>query len=211
MIYNHLNPVEFLLYLELLFALIIIIQSVIIPLPFTFITSIFNVISYKSDAIILYLNIPFTVIGIISVKVLIVENTLNLTSLDKSFFYAGGLFILAINQLIHRKSVYQLAIKENNFLLKYTTWKFFKLINWLYPLIFLSIMFVNFDFKNFISSGLFFIINWFYHVKFIGGLLPILSALMLLGTTGYAIFFSFNFCKIKKEFEIDFYNDALRR
>lgn len=209
MIYNHLSLINFLLYLELLFVLIILFQSFIVPLPTILITSIFNVISYKTDTFILYLNIPFTIIEIISLKILIADNTSNFPFLFKSLFYIGGAVILTINHLIHRKDVYKLAIKENNFLLKYTAWKFFKLFNWLYPLTFLVAMFVSFDLTNPLSSWLFSVLTWLSHLKYIGGLLPTISFMLLLGTFSYAIFFLFGFRKLKRDFEAGFYNDAL--
>jgi len=209
MTHNHLNLLEFLLYLELLFALIMFVQAVIIPLPIGIVSSLFNIVSYKEDAFILYSNILFTIIEIGLIKILIAENSIGQSILYKIGFYLGGLFILIVNQLIHRKSVYELAIKENDFLLKYTSRKFFKLTNWLYPLIFIVIVFVPYDIKNPVSDGIFSLLNWLFHIKYIGASLPLVSGLLLLGSITYGIFFLFNFGKIKRAFDEDFYNDVL--
>jgi hypothetical protein len=208
MTYNHLNFISFLLYVELLFALLIVIHSFLVPIPLTIVTSIFNIISYKTDAIVLYLNIPFTIIEIVSLKILIGNNTGNCSWLLKLAFIIGGMFILIINQLLHRKSVYELAIKENNYLLKYSAWRFFKLVKWLYPLVFVLSIVFNFDFSNPISNGLFFLMDKIYQIKYVGAFLPVFGGLLLVGSIWYAIIFLFTFRKLKRTFEADFYHDG---
>jgi len=207
--YNQLNLFEFLLYLELLFVLITIINAFIITPLLMIITSIFDVISYKVDAINLYLNIPFTILEIVLIKILIDVNAPGSSDFIKILFYLGGLLIFVVNRLIHQKGVYELAIKENNFLLKYDARKYFKITRWLYPVIFIAIIFLGFDFANPVTSLLFTVLNWLYHLKYVGWLLPTLSFLLLNGSIIYSIFFLFNYRKLKRRFEEDFYHDVM--
>jgi len=173
------------------------------------ITSIFDVISYKVDAINLYLNIPFTILEIVLIKILIDVNAPGSSDFIKILFYLGGLLIFVVNRLIHQKGVYELAIKENNFLLKYDARKYFKITRWLYPVIFIAIIFLGFDFANPVTSLLFTVLNWLYHLKYVGWLLPTLSFLLLNGSIIYSIFFLFNYRKLKRRFEEDFYHDVM--
>jgi len=207
--YNQLNLFEFLLYLELLFVLITIINAFIITPLLMIITSIFDVISYKVDAINLYLNIPFTILEIVLIKILIDVNAPGSSDFINILFYLGGLLIFVVNRLIHQKGVYELAIKENNFLLKYDARKYFKITRWLYPVIFIAIIFLGFDFANPVTSLLFTVLNWLYHLKYVGWLLPTLSFLLLNGSIIYSIFFLFNYRKLKRRFEEDFYHDVM--
>jgi hypothetical protein len=209
MTFNHLNLIEFLLYLELLFALITVMNSFIITPTLILITSILDLNSYKTDAINLYLNIPFVIIEIILIKILIDANTSNLSILVKTLYYIGGASIFIINQLIHKKSVYELAIKENNFLLKYDARKFFKLTRWLYPLLFFAIMPLSFDFTNSLTTMFFNILKWLFNLKYVGWLIPWLSYGLLIGSFSYAVFFLLHYRKLKREFDRDFYNDVL--
>jgi hypothetical protein len=174
------------------------------------ISSILKLSSYKTDAINLYLNIPWFIVEIVIIKILIDANISNHSVLVKILFYAGGISIFIINRLIHQKSVYELAIKENDFLLKYSARKYFNLTRWLYPTIFIIIMPLSISFANPITTSLFDLIKWLCNLKYIGWLLPLVSVGLLIGSFSYAVFFLLNYRKLKRHFDSDYYNDVLK-
>jgi len=97
---------------------------------------------------------------------------------------------LVITRLLYQKDIYELAAREDNFLLKYYSDKYFK-TTYLLVLVFLLILiFGPFKGANPITIFCLSIINWFLNIRVIGALIPWIAGILLIGTFNIALSFA---------------------
>jgi len=179
------------MYLELLMVTILISKLVFDFFLSMILSVVFNVIDYKVDAVRIYEDIPETIIYMVTMKYLIVQNTINNPNASTFLYYLGGALILFIAKIIYQRNLYELAYKEGDPILQHNARRFYRVIYWVYLIFLITLVYVDVDLNNPISNFYINIIAWVSHINYVGWLFTYVAGLLLLGSFYYSLIFIF--------------------